>query len=161
VVRDGRQVRIAGRNVVRGDVVLLAEGDRVPADATLADCENFSVDESALTGESVPVRKAPATSDKATASMGRPGGEATPWVFSGTLVVKGHGIALVNGTGAGTELGRIGTALRTIEPECGGAGVRVVMITGDYPGTAPRLDTPGRLALPSSLRHRCRSAGDL
>ena len=49
--------------------------------------------------------------------MGRPGGDATPWVFSGTLVVKGHGIALVKETGAGTELGRIGTALRTIEPE--------------------------------------------
>ena len=49
--------------------------------------------------------------------MGRPGGDATPWVFSGTLVVKGHGIALVNETGAGTELGKIGTALRTIEPE--------------------------------------------
>ena len=117
VVRDGRQVRIAGRDVVRGDVALLAEGDRVPADATLVDCVNLSVDESVLTGESVPVRKAPATPGKAAAEMGRPGGDATPWVFSGTLVVKGHGIALVNGTGAGTELGRIGTALRTIEPE--------------------------------------------
>ena len=57
VVRDGQQVRIAGRDVVRGDVVLLAEGDRVPADAVLVDCVNLSVDESALTGESVPVRK--------------------------------------------------------------------------------------------------------
>jgi Ca2+-transporting ATPase len=60
VVRDGQQLRIAGRDVVRGDVVLLAEGDRVPADATLVDCVNLSVDESALTGESVPVRKAAA-----------------------------------------------------------------------------------------------------
>ncbi|MGE5132510.1 MAG: cation-translocating P-type ATPase [Gemmatimonadota bacterium] len=117
VVRDGRQIRIAGRDVVRGDAVLLAEGDRVPADATLLDCVNLSVDESALTGESVPVRKAPASPGTAGSGQGRPGGDATPWVFSGTLVVKGHGIALVNGTGAGTELGRIGTALRTIEPE--------------------------------------------
>ena len=117
VVRDGRQGRIAGRDVVRGDVVLLAEGDRVPADATLVDCVNFSVDESALTGESVPVRKAAADPEWAVAGMGRPGGDATPSVFSGTLVVKGHGIALVKATGAGTELGRIGTALRTIEPE--------------------------------------------
>jgi P-type Ca2+ transporter type 2C len=117
VIRDGRQVRIAGRDVVRGDVVLLAEGDRVPADAALLDCVNLSVDESALTGESVPVRKAPAAAETAAAGMGRPGGDATPWVFSGTLVVKGHGIALVKGTGTGTELGRIGTALRTIEPE--------------------------------------------
>jgi len=89
----------------------------VPADATLLDCVNLSVDESALTGESVPVRKVPATPDAAAEDMGRPGGDASPWVFSGTLVVKGHGIALVKETGAGTELGRIGTALRTIEPE--------------------------------------------
>ena len=49
--------------------------------------------------------------------MGRPGGDATPWIFSGTLVVKGHGLALVKATGAGTELGRIGSALRSIEQE--------------------------------------------
>ena len=116
VVREGRQVRIAGRELVRDDVVLLAEGDRVPADAVLLDGMNVSVDESALTGESVPVRKA-AVTDAAAAGMGRPGGDATPWVFSGTLVVKGQGIALVKETGSGTELGRIGTALRTIEPE--------------------------------------------
>ena len=88
----------------------------MPADAVLVDCVNFSVDESALTGESVPVRKA-ASRRLGRGRMGRPGGDATPWVFSGTLVVKGHGIALVKETGAGTELGRIGTALRTIEPE--------------------------------------------
>ncbi|OBH30083.1 ATPase [Mycobacterium sp. E342] len=117
VVRDGAQVRIAGREVVRGDVVLLAEGDRVPADGMLWECANFSVDESALTGESVPVRKVSIEPAQVPAAMGRPGGDATPWVFSGTLVVKGHGIAEVMHTGAGTELGKIGTALRTIEPE--------------------------------------------
>ena len=116
VVRDGRQVRVPGRDVVCGDTVLLAEGDRVPADAVLVECVNLSADESALTGESVPVRKT-AAAGTAGAGMGRPGGDATPWVFSGTLVVKGHGIALVEQTGTGTELGRIGTALRTIEPE--------------------------------------------
>ena len=117
MIRDGGQVRIAGRDVVRGDVVLLSEGDRVPADAVLFDCVNFSVDESALTGESVPVRKAPVPAGDGAAVLGRPGGDATPWVFSGTLVVKGHGMALVREIGSGTELGRIGTALRTIEPE--------------------------------------------
>ena len=117
VVRDGRHVRIAARGVVRGDVLLLVEGDRVPADATLVECVNLSVDESALTGESVPVRKTAVTTPADAALMGRPGGDATPWVFSGTLVVKGHGIAHTNATGSGTELGRIGTALRTIEPE--------------------------------------------
>jgi Ca2+-transporting ATPase len=116
VVRDGRQVRIAGRDVVRGDVALLAEGDRVPADATLVDCVNLSVDESVLTGESVPVRKAPAAPGRAAAEMGRPGGDDSLGLLR-HLAVKGHGIALVNGADAGTELGRIGTALRTIEPE--------------------------------------------
>ena len=117
VVRDGTQVRIAGRDVVRGDVMLLAEGDRVPADAVVVDCANFSVDESALTGESVPVRKVAMAEGEVTATMGRPGGDATPWVFSGTLAVKGHAIAVAKETGAGTELGKIGAALRTIEPE--------------------------------------------
>jgi P-type Ca2+ transporter type 2C len=117
VVRDGVQVRIAGRNVVRGDYALLAEGDRVPADAVLLDSMNFSVDESALTGESVPVRKVQVETESVSAPLGRPGGDATPWVFSGTLVVKGHGLALVKEIGSGTELGRIGTALREIEPE--------------------------------------------
>lgn len=117
VVRDGTKVRIAGRDVVRGDVALLAEGDRVPADALLLDGVNLSVDESALNGESVPVRKAAVAPESAATGMGRPGGDATPWVFSGTLVVKGHGIALVKETGTGTELGRIGTAPRAIEPE--------------------------------------------
>ncbi len=117
VMRDGRQTRIAGFEVVRDDVALLAEGDRVPADAVLVDGVNMLVDESALTGESVPVRKAPVNLEKAGAEIGKPGGDGTPWVFSGTLVVKGHGIALVKHTGIDTELGRIGTALSTIETE--------------------------------------------
>ncbi|MDD2857512.1 MAG: cation-translocating P-type ATPase [Candidatus Nanopelagicales bacterium] len=115
VLRDGLRIRIAGREVVPGDVILLAEGDRVPADAVILDCRNFAVDESAMTGESVPVRKGP-TSD-AVPVMGPPGGDWTPWVFSGTLVIKGHAMALVLGTGTSTELGRIGTALSSIAPE--------------------------------------------
>ena len=114
VVRDGRQFRIPGSEVVVGDVVLLNEGDRVPADSIVIECANLSVDESALTGESVPVRKSPG---REVAEMGAPGGDATPWLFSGTLVVKGHGESLVAATGAGTELGLIGTSLRTIEQE--------------------------------------------
>ncbi len=117
VLRDGQRIRIPGRDVVRGDHVLLAEGDRVPADGVLVQCVNFSVDESTLTGESVPVRKVESDPEALSDAMGRPGGDATPWVFSGTLVVKGQGIAIVKEAGLGTELGRIGTALRTIEPE--------------------------------------------
>ena len=58
VVRGGHQLRIAGRDVVRGDIIVLAEGDRVPADGRILSCSNLSVDESLLTGESLPVRKA-------------------------------------------------------------------------------------------------------
>jgi Ca2+-transporting ATPase len=116
VLRDGRQVRIAGREVVRGDIVLLAEGDRVPADGALVDCVNLCIDESALTGEAVAVRKT-SRADAATAPMPDPGGEATPFVFSGTLVVKGRGIGTVRSTGPNTVLGRVGAELRDTETE--------------------------------------------
>src|SRR4051794_5347433 len=72
VIRDGQQQRIAGRDVVRGDIVLLAEGDRVPADGVLIDCVNLTVDESALTGEAIPVRKTAAHADTASQPMGAP-----------------------------------------------------------------------------------------
>ncbi|MFI5175894.1 MAG: HAD-IC family P-type ATPase, partial [Terriglobia bacterium] len=114
VIRDGQQRRIPGREVVRGDVIVLSEGSRVPADATLFSSLNLSVDESLLTGESVPVRKEAA---EAAVEMGRPGGDDLPFVYSGTLVVQGQGIALVGATGIHTELGKIGKALQTVEPE--------------------------------------------
>ena len=116
VLRGGVQVRIPGRDVVRGDVLLLAEGDRVPADGALLSVVGLNIDESLLTGESVPVRKA-VGSVGADEGMGRPGGDGTPWVYSGTLVVRGQGIAEVARTGAATELGRIGAALRAVESQ--------------------------------------------
>ncbi|HEY5548620.1 MAG TPA: cation-translocating P-type ATPase [Coriobacteriia bacterium] len=116
VIRDGLQRRIPGREVVRGDLILLAEGDRVPADSIMLQCSNISVDESLLTGESVPVRKVPCGAD-APRLLGTPGGDGTAWVFSGTLVVKGQGLAQALATGFATELGKIGTALQTLEPE--------------------------------------------
>ncbi|HXJ38372.1 MAG TPA: HAD-IC family P-type ATPase, partial [Bryobacteraceae bacterium] len=114
VIRDGRRTRIAGREVVRGDIVILSEGDRVPADGVVLSCVSLSVNESLLTGESVPVQKS--TGD-ASLGMGRPGGDDLPFVYSGTLVVQGHGIAEIKETGSQTELGRVGKALQTIEPE--------------------------------------------
>jgi Ca2+-transporting ATPase len=114
VVRDGAQRRIAGRDVVVGDTVLLAEGDRVPADGILVDVLSFSVDESLLTGESVPVRKRATTPD---AETEKPGGDDTSSVFSATLAVKGQGIMLVKATGSATALGRIGGALSDVETE--------------------------------------------
>jgi P-type Ca2+ transporter type 2C len=114
VIRDGAQKRIAGREVVRDDIVLIAEGDRVPADATLLTGNNLSVDESLLTGESVPVRK---TAWDGQQEMVRPGGDDLPFIYSGTLVVKGQGIARVHATGLHTEIGKIGKALQILEPE--------------------------------------------
>jgi Ca2+-transporting ATPase len=99
VVRDGAVRRIAGAEVVRGDLLLLAEGDRVPADARLVAANELTLNESLLTGESLPVEK-------------REG-----LVFSGTLVVKGQGRAEVVATGARTELGRIGASLATLSQE--------------------------------------------
>jgi P-type Ca2+ transporter type 2C len=114
VIRDGKQQRIAGREVVRDDIVLLSEGDRVPADAVMLSGNLLNVDESLLTGESVPVRK---KSWDGRLEMGRPGGDDLPFVYSGTLVVKGQGIAQVRSTGPRTEIGKIGKALQILEPE--------------------------------------------
>jgi len=114
VVRDGLERRIAGREVVRGDILVLNEGDRVPADAVVLFCINLAVDESLLTGESAPVRKKAGGSVSAMAS---PGGDDLPFLYSGTLVVKGRAVARVEATGVHTEMGRIGKTLQDVKPE--------------------------------------------
>jgi Ca2+-transporting ATPase len=114
VIRDGKRRRIAGRDVVRGDLVVLSEGDRVPADSLLLEERNLSVDESLLTGESIPVAK---KAETAQGQSARPGGDDLPFVFSGTMVVRGRGIAEVRATGVHTEIGRIGKALQGLQPE--------------------------------------------
>ena len=101
VVRGGETMRVAGRDVVRGDVLILAEGDRVSADATVLSASGLTADESLLTGESVPVPKSSAAE--------------RPVVYSGTLITGGSGVAQVDATGSSTEIGRIGKALATIE----------------------------------------------
>ena len=118
VIRDGKREQIAGREVVRGDLIVIGEGDRVAADATLIKSHDLMLDESLLTGESVPVRKLIAI-DGATSNRSRavPGGEDLPYVFAGTLVVRGTAQALVHATGARSEIGKIGKELRTIETE--------------------------------------------
>jgi len=112
VIRDGEHTRIPGREVVTGDILIVVEGDRVPADGILLSANNVSVDESLLTGESVPVRKIfwheGMTSE-------RPGGDDQPFVYSGTLVVQGQGLVEVQATGIKTEMGKIGAVLQTVE----------------------------------------------
>ncbi|MBM3598170.1 MAG: HAD-IC family P-type ATPase [Alphaproteobacteria bacterium] len=115
VVRDGQQQRIAGREVVKGDVLIVGEGDRIAADAVLIAGRDVQTDESLLTGESAPARKTPAAESRD--GMERPGGDDLPYLFSGTLVVRGQGTAIVQATGARTEIGRIGSALNTISSE--------------------------------------------
>jgi Ca2+-transporting ATPase len=114
VIRDGGQRRIPGREVVRGDVLVVREGDRVPADAVLRECVGIAVDESLLTGESVPVTK---SEEAEQVTVGRPGGEGLPFLYSGTMVVRGHGIAEVLATGPATQIGLIGTRLATVQEE--------------------------------------------
>ena len=109
VLRGGQTRRIAGRELVRGDIVLLAEGDRVPADLQLIDASNLAVDESMLTGESAPVLKqASPLADHAGAV---PGSSDATQAFSGTLVTQGTARGRVMATGERSALGRIGKSL--------------------------------------------------
>jgi Ca2+-transporting ATPase len=101
VKREGEIIRIAGREVVPGDWVFLNEGDRVPADGKLIECEHLKVDESILTGESVPVNKAMESN--------------ADLMLSGTLIVGGKGLMEVSQTGADTTFGKIGRRLGEIE----------------------------------------------
>ena len=121
VVREGRPQRIAGRDVVRGDLLKLSEGDRVAADALLVSADGVRADESLLTGEAVPVGKRVARPDELARAENPsgtervpPGGEDQPAVYAGTLIVQGHAMARVTATGARSEIGRIGTALCTV-----------------------------------------------
>ena len=114
VLRDGLQQRITGREVVYGDILILAEGDRVAADAVLISSHDFAADESLLTGESVAVRK---IEQPEADIMLPPGGDGLPCIYSGTLVVQGHGKARVLATGKRTEIGKIGKALLDQEVE--------------------------------------------
>jgi len=114
VVRDGLARRIPSRELVRGDIVHVAEGERVPADVIVRRGSNLSADESLLTGESAPVRKLPSPSRD---RLDQPGGDDLPSLYSGTLVTSGAGVCEVFATGGRTELGRIGTALLQVKQE--------------------------------------------
>ncbi len=116
VIRDGIRARIAGREVVRGDLLVLDQGDRVAADAMLLAADDLQTDESLLTGESVPVRKL-AVPDGRNLQALRPGGEDQPVIYSGSLVTRGNGLARVIATGPRTEIGKIGQSLAILDTE--------------------------------------------
>jgi calcium-translocating P-type ATPase len=110
VVRDGREVEIAGDEVVPGDIVRLSAGGRVPADVRIVQTVDLRIDESALTGESVPVVKDPRAIDDERAVPGDQLGLA----FAGTTVVRGRGRGVVVRTGDASELGRIAEATHAV-----------------------------------------------
>lgn len=112
VVRDGVARTVLSREVVPGDIIIIGEGGRVPADALLIAGDALEVDESALTGESAPCTKKPTGAVVAAPlTMGTPGEELTASLFASTLIVRGQGVAQVVRTGSATEVGRIGVKL--------------------------------------------------
>ncbi|HEY4972776.1 MAG TPA: HAD-IC family P-type ATPase, partial [Steroidobacteraceae bacterium] len=118
VRRAGQERSVSARDLVVGDVVILAEGDRVPADLSLTSCANLAIDESLLTGESAPVGK------QAVVLAGAAGDVVSPvtdvglaQAFSGTLVTRGTGWGRVTATGERSALGRIGQSLSGIQIE--------------------------------------------
>ncbi|MEN9903194.1 MAG: hypothetical protein RL651_1858 [Pseudomonadota bacterium] len=123
VIRDGAETRIAGCDVVLGDILLLAEGDRVPADARVLEFHELSADESMLTGESVSVPKL----------------STDALVYAGTMIVRGQGVAEVIATGKATRLGSIGKALEVIDPEASPLHQQVKQLTLRIAGIAVLL----------------------
>ena len=117
VVRDGAAVTLPARDLVPEDIILMGEGDRLPADGLLVAGDVLSLDESALTGESAPVVKRLAERGQGFDPEAQPHWQVTPHVFSGTLVVRGQGVVRVGRTGARTALGRIGASLASIAAE--------------------------------------------
>ena len=112
VLRDGQRLRIAGREVVRGDLLVLTEGDRVAADAWLLAVNDLQADESLLTGEVLAAAKLPGAG--AIAAL-RPGDSSAGCVYAGTLLVSGQGLAQVIATGPASEIGRIASDLGQIQ----------------------------------------------
>jgi len=112
VLRDGAETRIPSREVVPGDVMLLEAGDRMPADARLAEAHSLQCDEAPLTGESFPVEKALALLAPDTAL-----GDRRNIVFTGTTVTYGRGKAVVTCTGTHTEFGRIAEQVSAVSAE--------------------------------------------
>ncbi len=117
VIRDGVERQVPASELVPGDVFLAAEGERLPADAVLIAGDALTVDESVLTGESVAVSKRPQADTTGVDLDAAPGGDDTPLLFGGTMVVRGQGVAWVARTGATTRFGKIGASLASIVVE--------------------------------------------
>jgi Ca2+-transporting ATPase len=117
VIRDGEYREVHPSEVVRGDLLVLGEGDRVSADGWLVEAESLQADESLLTGESAPVMKRPLAADEATATPPVPGGDGLPYLYSGTLAVRGNAVIEVAATGARSRIGQIGSSLAGLQTD--------------------------------------------
>ncbi|NTW51038.1 MAG: cation-translocating P-type ATPase [Chlorobiaceae bacterium] len=113
VIRDGHEQLIPASGIVSGDLILMVAGDRIPADARLVESINLRIEESSLTGESVPSEKESASPIPEGTGIG----DRSNMVFAGTSVVYGRGRAIVTRTGMGTEIGRIAGMLQRVETE--------------------------------------------
>ena len=112
LMRDGKEVMIPARGVVPGDIVLLEEGDRIPADGRLLEVVDLKTDEAVLTGESIPVGKETGVVDKDT-----PVADRRDMVFTATHVIYGRGKTIVTSTGMSTEFGKIAEMVQAVEEE--------------------------------------------
>lgn len=112
-IRDGKPSRISGNEVVPDDVIMINEGDRIPADGFLISANDLQIDESLLTGESLPVFKKSPTQKQ----LFIPQENNMYFVYSGTMVVQGQGTYRVCATGQNTSIGKIGLSLQTLETE--------------------------------------------
>jgi P-type Ca2+ transporter type 2C len=117
VVRSGITQRVPSADIVPGDWLIVEEGERVAADGRLMHCQELMIDESLLTGESVPVGKRLWNAEKDAENTSQPGGDGLPFAYSGTLVTRGKGLLLVTMTGLNTRIGHLGAALTSIELE--------------------------------------------
>lgn len=115
VIRAGETRRISSAEVVPGDLFILEEGERIAADGVLHSCQELSVDESLLTGESMPVNKQVSTSEALSGIAIVPGGSDSSLVYSGSLVTRGKAVAIAIATGKQTQIGSIGASLSSIE----------------------------------------------
>jgi Ca2+-transporting ATPase len=107
VIRDSATIKIPSKHIVKDDLVIISEGDRIPADGELICADNLEVDESLLTGESIPVSKTCSSENS----------QASSAVYSGTYVIRGQGVFKVTATGVNTEIGKIGSTLNRLDAD--------------------------------------------
>ena len=117
VKRDGKIINIKSEDLVRGDIVILEAGDAVPADGRIIECASLKIEESALTGESVPVTKEEEMLEIPEGEKGISLGDRKNMIYMGSTVVYGRGKAVITGTGMDTEMGKIADAISQAKEE--------------------------------------------